>query len=438
MSPEAHRPESNWISWIGSPLSGLITAASNLVNGYLDRKQGESLELKRQRFQTEFLAWQHALTLQITHLQNDLQLKREFAQFVRTREMQLELRSLDHASRIEEQKQHFERLKVSSDYEYFKTHAWPLREPPTGLPMPASSEKTPLRVPVRLILTDSNSETYRTRFGRDISIELRSHILKHHEHSGPHCVVFYDGGWRPDHRTEQGGAYIEALFRVLQRQPTIVLEPATDHTERRVTLRVSFWGLGTSDGYVTRDLMKGTLALSPGSDQQEADQSTNQLLTVHKLCVSMLADAYHFLEYGTPPVLPSLLPDIGAASALVDLRNTVIPSYRGLYGEWFSRPTSCLFTDSALAFLREHLQLGDSTWVASRLNESFSLWLHNRHITNERDAGDLESMSRRLTRQDRNDLKAMATIARQLQFESGAAIIKAWTTWCHLFLEDRV
>jgi hypothetical protein len=83
----------------------------------------------------ELEALKHRLDLDRRGQQVELDWRRDEAQFARTRELQLKLQQLAHEHRINEQRQHFLSVQADKEYDYFRTYAWPLREPPSGLPI---------------------------------------------------------------------------------------------------------------------------------------------------------------------------------------------------------------------------------------------------------------------------------------------------------------
>ncbi|MEN6341166.1 MAG: SEL1-like repeat protein [Methanospirillum sp.] len=360
----------------------------------LTQNQGP-LEEKRQAFQRE---------MEARRLDADL------LRFERTRDLQLELARLSHEHRLAEQQAHYTSQLAMRDWEHFYQHSWPLVVSPMMFRSePAAGDGSigePARIPLRVFISNAKQSEYRGQIEERVVQGLYDFVSRYYPGSGPRPVTFYDGGWRETHK--HGGAFIQALNRVLKGQPTLVIDPMVEGSGEYLTLRASFWGLGemgipfeksvfrlplagmlreTAREYARRwKTIRGTHRLSEtinpvdaanlktleveetlraqGLAPAEVEEMpfvragykfdprhyaavADAVLIFHELVVGWVADAYYLAEHGLPPALPEIAPALLQGDPGPDLTEILLSGFRQLYGSLEARYRALLEDPSA-------------------------------------------------------------------------------------------
>lgn len=360
----------------GDAFAGALGGLSQCIYPLILTQHQRPLEEKRQALQREIEAQR---------------LEADARRFERTRELQFELAALSHRYRLAEQQAHFDNLLTMRDWDHFYQHSWPLVVSPVMFRTGESADGAVPRVPLRLFLSNARQGDYRANVEERVVQGLYDFVSVYYPGAGPRPVTFYDGGWRETHR--HGGAFIQSLHRVLQGQPTLVIDPMVEGTGGSLTLRASFWGLGemgipfersvfrlplaamfreTARAYARRwgeIRSAGSLAdtvnpidaanlktleveealqqkgLAPAEieqmplvqagyrfDQRHYAAVADAVLVFHALVVGWVADAYYLAEHGLAPLLPEILPRLLHGEPDAELAGLLIGGFRQLYG----------------------------------------------------------------------------------------------------------
>ncbi|OPX87528.1 MAG: translocation protein TolB [Pelotomaculum sp. PtaB.Bin104] len=427
-------------SFLGEAFGGAISGLSQCIYPTMLGQNQQAIEEKRQLFMKE----QEAL-------------RREFEneRFQKTKELQLEMARLSHEYRLAEQQASFNQQLEMMDWNHFYQHSWPLVVSPLSFrcePKPAGAEALP-KISLRVFVSNSKPSDYKSKVEDRVIQGLYDFVSTHYEGSGPRPVDFYDKGWRETHK--HGGAYIKSLNRMLKGQPTLIIDPVIEGDGEYLNLRVSFWGLGEIWDIYEKTFVRLPLkrmyreaaraharhwqqikeslglddSLSPNDainlrtlNQEErlkteknlAPETLEQLPFVqmgykfddrhyqtvaesvrilHCLIVAWVADAYHMAEYGTPPLMPELLPKLMGGEYDPGLMQLFMSGFRQLYSflerkhnEFIINsdneqntavciPRWCVLPEFDLAFARSFAQLPDKSWAWDRIDHSLKTWV---------------------------------------------------------------
>ena len=292
-------------------------------------------------------------------LENDLKRDAE------RHKQQLEIQRENHRQRLEAAKaEHRLSMEKWAAQTYYK-ECWPLRNPFEMQICESLSNENDSKysdvVPCRLIcsLVDDVHP-----YARTINDNLSSFVVNYYSTNGTHGVVSEIGAWRND--IPANDASVNYLFAGLKKQPVMVLAPSLINDGKTFILKVWSWGLGEDINYPAgmelgrieleplyrkavleetlkmvdlvramhlsadklspglqrnisvankakglegkmKERMMSFLDAAPEIDDAVKKKMENQLSGVFCCIAGMYADAYHLLEYGAIPKLPTLL-----------------------------------------------------------------------------------------------------------------------------------
>lgn len=369
--------------------------------------------------------------------------------------IKLELQRLSHEQRLQEAREsHKLSLEKWKEQTYYE-RCWPLRNPfEMQICEPISDDKTffenNIIVPCRIIsaLKDKDHP-----YARTINGNLSSFIVNYYPTNSVHAVVSEIGAWKDD--VPSNDASINYLYAGLKKQPVMVLSPTLINDGKTFIFKVWSWGLGEELNYPagfefgrleleplykkavyeetlsmiemtkemglatklfsqkllhnisiikevqdkeitgkTRDKMFSFLDGAPEINDAVKSRMEKMISGIFCCISGMYADAYHLLEYKTPPRLPSLLHKIPGVEYM-------IPSLKDYYYTLLDNMES--IEEDKMLISRIYLDVADAF---SKLNFSFAnresiiepfatkaLGLYIKNVNEDEDEEDLKHLS---------------------------------------------
>lgn len=290
----------------------------------------------------------------------------------------LEIQRRSHEDRMKEaEKAHELSMKLWEQKTYYE-RCWPLRNPfEMQICQPISDDKSyfgdNVIVPCRIIsaLKDTDHP-----FARTINGNLSSFVVNYYPTNSMHAVVSEIGAWKDEAPTND--ASINYLYAGLKKQPVMVIAPALINDGKTFVFKVWSWGLGEELNYPAgfefgrlelkplyikalyeetlrmvrlaqeigqdvkffskniqhnisiikeiqdkkltgsaKDLMLTYLNDAPEIEEQVKTRMAFDVSGIFCCMAGMYADAYHLLEYKTPPKLPSILDKIPGVQYMI-------------------------------------------------------------------------------------------------------------------------
>jgi tetratricopeptide (TPR) repeat protein len=305
---------------------------------------------------------------------------------------------------------------------------------------------------------------------------LREFLDKYYSLQDPsRPTEFLGGAW--DSKSASKEASIRALFSMLKSEPTLVLESEV-LDEYDLSLRIGYWGLGqapycyetiTKISYreILCDLAKErALKWKKAKEKLIADGKTPQqlsslrpddeanlklledeaelkahgldpkdllldykiasqdvqelcqiLVVCHCLVAGWVVDAYHYLHYDVPPLLPKLISEITNQvrnpQALQPILQGVVTSYRMLYASLIEERPSWM-PELSLQLAKSLAYLPVKSWASEQAYHSVKNWLRSHQLSPVEGIQALDKMKDAITLADRDYLRELKTCFKQL------------------------
>lgn len=248
--------------------SSLANAAVSLFNGHKQRAL--------QRIQAEEARKIRAIEFKETQLHNE------------------HLAKLSHDYRLKEQKEYFNSLLESKDYDYTLVNAWPLKEAPSSYPslIHIVDGKVPLQV---FFAKSNNAQGFKELFLNSMH-DLKSFFNKYYKQQ----LLFYHDNWKYEKDVYDQTAITE-IYRFWKGLPTLLIMPA--FSNGKIDLWLTYWGLGLNEGYENIQIFSETYT-------KIDDNFRLKILTLLKIYTSIITDIYWRIEYGCKPQLPLILSEL--------------------------------------------------------------------------------------------------------------------------------
>jgi len=349
---------------------------------------------------------------------------------------------------------------------------WPLTVVPSQiLEAHRNRSVVPLRIfisPPRIQSERSNRSNHNfSQLEPSLAQGLGEFLDKHYSfQSSDRPTEFLGGAW--DSKRSRREASIKALFSMLQSEPTLVMESEVIN-QNEISLRVGYWGIGQETYCYQsvaklpyRDILcesararaikwkenkcklrgKSLVELSEiGGDNdtnlqilekeeqlranginteelpihqsykindRDIEAFSQILIACHCLIAGWITDAYFFIHYDTPPLLPKLISDITnevrTPQALQPIIQGVVTGYRMLYASLTDERPSWI-PELSLGLAKSLASLSDKSWSREQAYHSIKSWLKQRQVSPPEGLEALEVMQSVVTIADRKYLE---------------------------------
>lgn len=305
--------------------TAIINAATSTVNSALARKQQNELAAKNQKF-TERME-QNRQDFQLRLSEENAQLQREMSK-------------ANHAMRLLEQKNNFELMCQSSEWNHFEAE-WPL----WVRPMVLRSEQIldDGTVALRVLFSKSNNQVFTNYVFPEIEQGLVEFVDRYHNIFGSQNIVFYHNAFKENY---YGGAFNANVHYALKELPVLIIDNNVLNNE--ICVSATIWGFGNAqEQHSTLFKLPYRLELIDGKvDKKYLKDLTNQILAYLKFVIGYAYDAYNLILYNQEPLLPKvaafeLAQGIGSASLRYNgIKNVIGAQYGEIYSVVLAAPAN--------------------------------------------------------------------------------------------------
>lgn len=297
--------------------TAIINAATSTVNSALARKQQNELAAKNQQF-TERME-QNRQDFQLRISEENAQLQREMSR-------------ANHEMRLLEQKNNFELMCKSSEWNHFEAE-WPL----WVRPMVLRSEQIldDGTVALRVLFSKSNNDFFSKYVFPEIEQGLVEFVDRYHNIFGSKNIIFYHNAFKNNY---YGGAFNANVHYALKELPVLILDSNVLNNE--ICVSATVWGFGNAqEQHSTLFKLPYKLAVTDGKiDEKYLKELTNQILAYLKFVIGYAYDTYNLIMYNQNPLLPKVAAyELAQGIESASLRYHVITNVIGSqYGEIYS------------------------------------------------------------------------------------------------------
>ena len=338
--------------------------------------------------------------------------------------------------------------------------SWPLRLYPSQILEHTNYGRTPLKIfiappQVHFDQFDNNRDEKISQIELMLAEGLRDFLNKHYSlHSQVRPTELLAGAW--DSKRFHSESSIKALFGMLKTEPTLILESENDGDY--LNFRIAYWGLGQGNYYYKtiarlpyrqileesakrralewkkiRDELvalgesleeinqigkenvanlailekvekwneKGIdiskLSLQYQVNRQDFEKLCQVLITYHCLVAGWVADAYHLVDHGVPPLLPELLPSLLSDTFDLQSVQVIASGYKQVY-QALENERCYWIPELALQLAQSLSHLSDAyggklrSWANEQLNYSVNTWLQLHQISPQHSTNPLQAM----------------------------------------------
>ena len=265
--------------------TAIINAATSTVNSALARKQQNELAAKNQQF-TERME-QNRQDFQLRISEENAQLQREMSR-------------ANHEMRLLEQKNNFELMCKSSEWNHFEAE-WPLWVRPMVLRSEQILDDD--TVALRVLFSKSNNDFFSKYVFPEIEQGLVEFVDRYHNIFGSKNIIFYHNAFKNNY---YGGAFNANVHYALKELPVLILDSNVLNNE--ICVSATVWGFGNAqEQHSTLFKLPYKLAVTDGKiDEKYLKELTNQILAYLKFVIGYAYDTYNLIMYNQPPLLPKV------------------------------------------------------------------------------------------------------------------------------------
>lgn len=305
--------------------TAIINAATSTVNSALARKQQNELAVKNQKF-----------TERMEQNRQDFQLRlsEENAQFQR------EMSKANHAMRLLEQKNNFELMCQSSEWNHFEAE-WPLWVRPMVLRSEQILDDD--TVALRVLFSKSNNQIFTNYVFPEIEQGLVEFVDRYHNIFGSKNIIFYHNAFKENY---YGGAFNANVHYALKELPVLIIDSNVLNNE--ICVSATIWGFGNAqEQHSTLFKLPYKLEVNDGKiDKKYLKDLTNQILAYLKFVIGYAYDTYNLIMYNQEPLLPKvaafeLTQGIESASLRYNgIKNVIGTQYGDIYSAVLAAPAN--------------------------------------------------------------------------------------------------
>ncbi|WP_448268767.1 WD40 repeat domain-containing protein [Nostoc sp. DSM 114159] len=353
--------------------------------------------------------------------------------------------------------------------------SWPLRLYPSQILEQTNYGRTPLKIfiappQVNFDRFDDNRDEKIPQIELMLAEGLRDFLNKHYSlHSQVRPTELLAGAW--DSKRFHSESSIKALFSMLKTEPILILESEKDGDY--LNFRIAYWGLEPGNYFYKtiarlpyREILEESakrralewkkirdklIALGEESEEinhigkenvvnltilekvekwnekgidirklslqyqvnrQDLEELCQVLITYHCLVAGWIADAYHLVDRGVPPLLPELLPSLLSDSIDLQSIQVIASGYKQLY-QALENERSYWIPELALQLAQSLSHLSKTyggklrTWANEQLDYSVNTWLQLRQISPQNFTNPLQAMQSAVSIKDEEYIKKL-------------------------------
>jgi hypothetical protein len=353
--------------------------------------------------------------------------------------------------------------------------SWPLRLYPSQILDRTNYGRIPLKIfiaPPQVHFDQFNDNRDETISQIELMLAegLRDFLNKHYSlHSQVRPTELLAGAW--DSKRFHSESSIKALFGMLKTEPILILESENDGDY--LNFRIAYWGLGQGNYYYKtiarlpyREILQESaktralewkkirdellalgenlelinqigkenvanlaileqlekwnekgidtskLSLQYQVNRQDFEKLGQVLITYHCLVAGWVADAYHLVDYGVPPLLPELLPSLLEDTFDLQSVQVIATGYKQVY-QALENERCYWIPELALQLAQSLCHLSDAyggklrSWANEQLNYSVNTWLQLRQISLQDFTNPLQAMQSAVSVKDEEYVKKL-------------------------------
>ncbi|MEH2003001.1 MAG: WD40 repeat domain-containing protein [Nostoc sp.] len=353
--------------------------------------------------------------------------------------------------------------------------SWPLRLYPSQILEHTNYGRTALKIfiappQVHFDQFDDKRDEKLSQIELMLAEGLRDFLNKHYSlHSEVRPTELLAGAW--DSKRFHSESSIKALFGMLKTEPILILESENDGDY--LNFRIAYWGLGQSNYYYKtiarlpyREILEDSakrralewkkirdellalgenleeinhigkenvvnlaivekvekwkekgidiskLSLQYQVNHQDFENLCQVLITYHCLVAGWVADAYHLVNHGVPPVLPELLPSLLSDTFDLQSIEVIASGYKQVY-QALENERCYWIPELALQLAQSLSHLSDAyggklrSWANEQLDYSVSTWLQLRQISLQDSTNPLQAMQSAVSIKDEEYIKKL-------------------------------
>ncbi|QHG19052.1 WD40 repeat domain-containing protein [Nostoc sp. ATCC 53789] len=353
--------------------------------------------------------------------------------------------------------------------------SWPLRLYPSQILDHTNYGHTPLKIFIAPPQVDCDQFGDRRdenifQFELMLAEGLRDFLNKHYSlHSQVRPTELLAGAW--DSKRFHSESSIKVLFGMLKTEPSLILESENDGDY--LNFRIAYWGLGQDNYYYKtiarlpyREILEESakrralewkkirdelvalgdeseevnqlgkdnvinleilekvekwhkkgidiskLSLQYQVNRQDYEKLCQVLITYHCLVAGWVADIYHLVDRGVPPLLPELLPSLLSDAFDLQSLGVIASGYKQVY-QALENERCYWIPELALQLAQSLCHLSDAyggklrAWANEQLNYSVSTWLQLRQISPNDSPNPLQVMQSAVSVKDEEYVKKL-------------------------------
>ncbi|MBC1221571.1 WD40 repeat domain-containing protein [Nostoc sp. UCD121] len=353
--------------------------------------------------------------------------------------------------------------------------SWPLRLYPSQILDHTNYGHTPLKIFIAPPQVDFDQFGDRrneniSQIELMLAEGLRDFLNKHYSlHSQVRPTELLAGAW--DSKRFHSESSIKALFGMLKTEPSLILESENDGDY--LNFRIAYWGLGQDNYYYKtiarlpyREILEESakrralewkkirdelvalgeeleeinqlgkdnvinleilekvekwdkkgidiskLSLQYQVNRQDYEKLCQVLITYHCLVAGWVADIYHLVDRGVPPLLPELLPSLLSDAFDLQSLGVIASGYKQVY-QALENERCYWIPELALQLAQSLCHLSDAyggklrSWANEQLNYSLSTWLQLRQISPNNSPNPLQEMQSAVSIKDEEYVKKL-------------------------------
>jgi WD40 repeat protein len=353
--------------------------------------------------------------------------------------------------------------------------SWPLKLYPSQILDHTNYGRTPLKIfiappQVNFDQFNDNKDETISQIELMLAEGLRDFLNKHYSlHSQVRPTELLAGAW--DSKRFHSESSIKALFGMLKTEPILILESENDGDY--LNFRIAYWGLGQGNYYYKtiarlpyREILEesakrralewkkirdelvalgedleeinqigkenvvnlailekvekwnekgidiSNLSLKYQVNRQDFEQLCQVLITYHCLVAGWVADVYHLVDRGVPPLLPELLPSLLSDTFDLQSVQVIASGYKQVY-QALENERCYWIPELALQLAQSLCHLSDAyggklrSWANEQLDYSVSTWLQQRQISWHDSPNPLQAMQSAVSVKDEEYVKKL-------------------------------
>lgn len=353
--------------------------------------------------------------------------------------------------------------------------SWPLRLYPSQILDHTNSGYTPLKIFIAPPQVDFDQFGDRKdenifKFELMLAEGLRDFLNKDYSlHSQIRPTELLAGAW--DSKRFHSESSIKALFGMLKTEPSLILECENDGDY--LNFRIAYWGLGQDnyfyktiarlpyreileesarrralewkeirdelvalgekleeinqlgkDNVINLEILEkvekwhkkgidiSKLSLQYQVNRQDYEKLCQVLITYHCLVAGWVADIYHLVDRGVPPLLPELLPSLLSDTFDLQSVGVIASGYKQVY-QALENERCYWIPELALQLAQSLCHLSDAyggklrSWANEQLDYSVNTWLQLRQISLKDSTNPLQAMQSAVTVKDEEYIKKL-------------------------------